>query len=72
MRNARSLSVERAAEKEPDSKDPVQRLKDAAVSARMLKAQIEDAQQKEREPVLRDPSRREPPRRHPSPVRKAV
>ena len=69
--------AERGANDDPGSTDPIQELKDAATSARLLRARIEDAQEKERAPVLRDPTHR--PDHHDDhavkddqPVRKAV
>jgi hypothetical protein len=65
-------AAEREAEHAPGSTDPVQELKDAATSNRLLKARIEDAQQKERAPVLRDPTHRTVERHDDAPVKKAV
>lgn len=67
----------RWASDESNRTDPVQELKDAATSSRLLRARIEDAQKKERAPVLRDPTHRaerhdDHAAKHDQPIRKAV
>ena len=42
----------------PDARDPVQALRDAARESQQLKEAIEQAQAEERTPVLRDPANR--------------
>ena len=58
MGDRREQRAQQGPSADPHGADPVQELKDAATSARLLKARIEDAQKIERAPVLRDPSHR--------------